>query len=77
MKKRFFGIKSLGKTGSSSTTRIPSFFHTQTIIRRRKNQFSSLFIDVNWCSDKDVVKSEAQSFFNNFFHLNNLASPIA
>lgn len=26
MKKRFFGIKSLGKTGSSSTTRIPSFF---------------------------------------------------
>lgn len=44
------------------------FFHTQTIVRRRRNKIQGMFIeDGSWNTDPDVLKHEATSFFKNLF----------
>lgn len=43
------------------------FFHTQTVIRRRRNMIFWLNIDGIWCTDEEVLKKEALLFFKNLF----------
>jgi hypothetical protein len=48
-----------------------SFFHAQTIIRRKKNRIHKLQLPSGiWTSDQDTLQEEAQNFFKNL-----LASP--
>lgn len=48
------------------------FFHTQTIIRRRRNKIQGMFIDGGlWCTDPNVLKEGATSFFKNLFANNS------
>jgi hypothetical protein len=48
-----------------------SFFHAQTIIRRKKNRIHKLQLPSGiWTSDQDTLQEEAQDFFKNL-----LASP--
>lgn len=51
------------------------FFHTQTVIRRRRNKVAGLFINDIWCNDDDTLKKEAQSFFKNLFQCNSPCHP--
>lgn len=44
------------------------FFHTQTIIRRKRNKIHDMFIGDNvWCTEDEALKVEAQIFFTNLF----------
>lgn len=47
------------KLGNNNT----KFFHTQSIIRRRKNKVIGLWINDILCSDEEALKTEANSFF--------------
>lgn len=41
------------------------FFHTQTIVRRRRNKIQGMFIENDsWCTDSDTLKGEARKFFS-------------
>lgn len=51
------------------------FFHTQIVIRRRRNKISGLQIDGNWCDDETVLKQEALSFFKKLFISNEPCNP--
>lgn len=51
------------KFGNKNT----KFFHTQTVIRRRRNRITGLNIDGIWCTNEEVLKTEAQNFFKNLF----------
>ncbi|XP_057449118.1 uncharacterized protein LOC130740498 [Lotus japonicus] len=45
-----------------------AYFHTQTVIRRKRNHIHRLKIgDGSWCSDAEILKHEVQSFFVNLF----------
>ena len=45
-----------------------SFFHTQTIVRRKRNKVSGLFLnDGSWNIDAEVLKTEAMGFYQNLF----------
>lgn len=45
-----------------------SFFHAQTIIRRKKNIIHQLQLpNGNWSSDADLLQEEAQAFFKKLF----------
>jgi len=45
-----------------------SFFHAQTIIRRKKNRVHRLQLpNGNWSSDVDILQEEAQTFFKKLF----------
>jgi hypothetical protein len=49
-----------------------SFFHAQTIIRRKRNRIHRLQLPNGlWSSDTSILQEEAQSFFKTFF-----AAPI-
>lgn len=50
------------------------FFHTQTVIRRRKNRIVGLNIEGVWCSDSETLKREANSFFKQLFPSNESCS---
>ena len=44
------------------------FFHTQTVVRRRRNKIHGLNLEGGvWCTDEDLLKTEAQSFYKNLF----------
>lgn len=44
------------------------FFHTQMVVRRKRNKIHGLFVGDNiWCTDLDALKEEAQQFFTNHF----------
>lgn len=47
------------KFGNKNT----KFFHTQTVIRMRWNKITGLNINDVWCSDDEILKSEALKFF--------------
>lgn len=51
------------------------FFHTQTVIRRRRNKVAGLFINDIWCTDEETLKREAQSFFKSLFQSNDPCHP--
>jgi len=52
------------KFGDKNST----FFHTQTIIRRKKNKIHRLQLpNGNWTTDSDILQDEAHKFFKNFF----------
>lgn len=51
------------------------FFHTQTVIRRRRNKITGLMIKDTWCSVEDLLKTEALAFFKKLFQANNHCSP--
>uniref|UniRef100_A0A151UGD4 Ribonuclease H protein At1g65750 family n=1 Tax=Cajanus cajan TaxID=3821 RepID=A0A151UGD4_CAJCA len=45
-----------------------TFFHTQIVIRRRRNHVSGLFLpNGEWCSDNNVLEQEASLYFKNIF----------
>ena len=40
------------------------FFHTQTIVRRKRNKIHGLFIDNGvWCTEQEELQGEAHDFF--------------
>lgn len=43
------------------------FFHTTTLIRRRKNPIFSLKVDGQWCYDQDTLKQVAVHYFQQLF----------
>lgn len=51
------------------------FFHTQSVIRGRRNKIVGLTINDTWCSNEDMLKSEALSFFKKLFQANDLCNP--
>jgi hypothetical protein len=55
------------KYGNKNT----KFFHTQTIIRRRRNKISGLNVENIWCTDAGILKREASKFFRNLFQSND------
>lgn len=59
------------KFGNKNT----KFFHTQTIIRRRRNKISGINIDGIWCTNDEVIKREVLSFFRNLFQSSNFCQP--
>jgi hypothetical protein len=61
------------KFGNKNT----KFYHTQTIIRRRWNRVTSLKIDDIWCSDDNVLKREASTFFKKLFQVNGHCAPTS
>jgi len=56
-------------------TRIPDFFHTQIVIKRRKNKVSGLFIDDIWISDYDIIQREVLTFFKKLFQSDDQCHP--
>lgn len=73
--KSFFGSISPEKTRSNKVIRIRNFFHTQTIIRRRRNKISDLNIDEVWCDDEEVLKHKVFSFFKKLFRSSDPCQP--
>jgi hypothetical protein len=59
------------KFGNKNT----KFYHTQTVIRRRRNKITSLKIDGIWCSDDETLKREASNFFKKLFQSNAQCDP--
>lgn len=49
------------------------FFHTQAVVRKRRNNISGLNVDGVWCTDEEVLEREALSFFKQLFQSNNNA----
>lgn len=46
------------------------FFHTQTIIRRRYNKISGIYVNGIWCDNDDTLQREVGTFFRNLFCTN-------
>ncbi|XP_057420539.1 uncharacterized protein LOC130714634 [Lotus japonicus] len=45
-----------------------AFFHTQTVVRRKRNKIHRLQLrDGTWSSDEEVLKCEAEDFFQDLF----------
>lgn len=59
------------KHGNKNTKK----FHTQTVIRRRRNKVTGLMIDSVWCTNEETLKREALSFFKNLFQSNDQCNP--
>jgi hypothetical protein len=52
------------KLGSKNT----SFFHAQSVIRRKRNKIHGINLQSGeWCTDPDLMKAEALSFFKELF----------
>jgi hypothetical protein len=51
------------------------FFHTQSVIRRRRNKISGLNIEGVWCTDAETLKREASKFFKQLFQSNDPCHP--
>ena len=46
------------------------FFHTQTLVRRKKNKIDGLFLEGGaWCIDPKMLKDEVVRFYKNLFFL--------
>src|ERR1044072_279711 len=44
------------------------FFHTQAVIRRKRNKIHGMFIGNGvWCTEAEELAEEAQHFFTNLF----------
>ncbi|KAK2392667.1 hypothetical protein QL285_066003 [Trifolium repens] len=55
------------KLGSRNT----SFFHAQSIIRRKRNKIHGIKLNSGeWCTDPDIMKAEALMFFKELFCTN-------
>ena len=66
-KKNFFWFQKSREKWIKSGSKNTKYFHTQAIIRRRKNKIDSLMIDGVWCLDEDFLKREALKFFKDLF----------
>lgn len=56
------------KLGDKNT----SYFHAQTVIRRKRNKVHGLNLPNGiWCSDEEVLQQEAQLYFQNLFCINH------
>ncbi|PNY13870.1 ribonuclease H [Trifolium pratense] len=63
--------ENLIRLGSRNT----SFFHAQSIIRRKRNKIHGIKLSSGeWCTDPEIIKSEAQKFFKELFCTNQQAS---
>ncbi|KAF7835740.1 ribonuclease H [Senna tora] len=51
------------KHGNKNT----KFFHTQTLVRRKRNKIEGLFIDNIWCTDNEKLEHEVSKFFKSLF----------
>ncbi|MCI08600.1 RNA-directed DNA polymerase (Reverse transcriptase), partial [Trifolium medium] len=52
------------KLGSRNT----SFFHAQSVIRRKRNKIHGIRLqNGDWCTDPDLMKSEALNYFKELF----------
>ena len=51
------------------------FFHTQYLIRRRRNKVIYLFIDDIWCDDDHVLKREVVLYFKKLFQETSHCNP--
>jgi len=47
------------------------FFHSYVKWRRARNQLHGVFVDGNWCEDKDMIKNRVCEFFEERFARNN------
>lgn len=55
------------KLGSRNT----SFFHAQTVIRRKRNNIHGLFLPSGtWCNDPDMLQNEAVAYYKELFGSN-------
>ena len=46
------------------------FFHTQTVIRRKRNKIHGMFVENGvWCTEPEELAEAAQRFFTNLFSL--------
>ncbi|KAK2367969.1 hypothetical protein QL285_081207 [Trifolium repens] len=55
------------KLGSRNT----AFFHAQSIIRRKRNKIHGIRLGSGeWCTDPEVMRSEALTFFKELFCVN-------
>ena len=44
------------------------FFHTQTLVRRKRNKIHGLFLEGGvWCTDPEILEEEAVRFYKNLF----------
>lgn len=52
------------KLGSRNT----SFFHAQTIVRRKRNKIHGIHLPSGeWCTDQNILQNEAVNFFKTLF----------
>jgi len=67
-KRRPFGFKSLGRSGLDWAVVTRPFFHTQTVIRQKRNKIHGITLPSGeWCTDNDTLKLEALRYFKNLF----------
>jgi hypothetical protein len=60
------------KLGSRNT----SFFHAQSIIRRKRNKIHGIRLSTGeWCTDPDTMRLEALNFFKELFCTRQLVTP--
>lgn len=46
------------------------FFHTQIVVRRKRNKIQGLFLENNqWCTNDDILQSAVVTYFNNLFQV--------
>jgi hypothetical protein len=49
------------------------FFHTKTIVRRKRNKIHGLHLPNGiWCVDDEILREEAQKYFKSLFSTSNL-----
>lgn len=54
------------------------FFQTQTIIRLSRNKIQGLFLEnVEWCTDENMLQSEAISLFKSLFMAHPNTTPTS
>lgn len=61
------------KLGNKNT----KFYHAQTVIHRRRNKVSSLQINGDWCTDDELLKKEATTFFKSLFQSSDTCMPAS
>jgi len=63
-KKKLFGFKKSREKCIKHGSRNTSCFHTQTIIRRKRNRVHGLHLPSGaWCTDANMLKEEAVKYF--------------
>jgi len=71
-KKKCCGTNNPGNNGSSLGMKNSSFFHAQTIIRRKKNRIHKLLLSNGiWSSDNSILQEEAKKFYKNLLCSNH------
>jgi len=51
------------------------FFHTQAVIRRKRNKITGLNVEDTWCTDASTLEREATKFFMHLFQSNDPCNP--